>query len=280
MYVIAFEYGQLSGRGIKVGANNVDISAMMMLAGNQITMVKHKILVCLVFVTMGFTLVSCKTMDARLGEITSGFPAIDGKPTEQDFYQGVLDALRVGIQRAIEALGRNGGYYNDLQVKIPVSDQLQKVAATLRRLGQDQYVDQFIKTMNKAAEQAVPQATDIFMGAIRQMKIDDAKQIINGPDNAATEYFKSKTYAPLREAFLPVVKRATNQVNLTASYKSMTDKIGFLGQYLNEDTLDLDAYITRKALDGLFIKLAVEEKKIRHDPVARTTDILRKVFGQ
>jgi hypothetical protein len=235
------------------------------------------LLIISVAISLGIT--ACKNMDTRLNDIAGQLSAASNTSSGQDFYRGVMDALSVGVKRAVNMLGRSGGYYDDMKVRIPISDQLEKVASTLRRLGQDKYVDQFVRTMNEAAEQAAPQAKTIFIDAIKQMKIDDAKRIVNGPDNAATEYFRGKTYGSLQDAFLPVVKRATNQVNLTASYKRMTDKVGFLGQYLDADTLDLDAYITRKALDGLFIKLAEEEGKIRHDPVARTTEILKKVFG-
>ena len=240
---------------------------------------KHNILIVVTLVILCFGQASCKTMDVRLDDISDKFSAVGDAPTSQDFYQGVMEALGVGVQRAVDTLGQTGGYYNDIQVKIPVSAELQKVESTLRRLGQDKYVDQFIRTMNKAAEQAVPQAKNIFIDAIKQMKIEDAKRIVKGSDDAATQYFKDKTYGSLQNAFLPVVKQATNQVNLTASYKRMTGKMGLLGQYLDPDTLDLDSYITRKALDGLFVKLAEEESKIRHDPVARTTEILKKVFG-
>jgi hypothetical protein len=224
-------------------------------------------------------MMSCKAMDTRIDDIAGQLPSMGSSPTQQEFYRGVMDALSVGVQRAVKTLGQSGGYYNDLQVRIPVSEQLQNVESALRRLGQDKYIEQFIKTMNEAAERAVPEAKTVFIGTVKQMKLDDAKRIVNGPDSAATEYFRRNTYASLKKAFLPVVKQATNQVNLTASYKKMTGKIAFLGPYLENDALDLDAYITRKALDGLFIKLAEEEKKIRHDPVARTTEILRKVFG-
>lgn len=239
----------------------------------------HSTVALLILAIMCLGLVSCKSMDARLDDIAKKMSAPGTASSNNDFYQGVMDALGVGVQRAIKTLGRSGGYYNDHQVKIPLAGELQKAASALRRLGQDKYVDQFILTMNKAAERAVPRAQDIFINAIKKMKIDDAKRIIKGSDDAATQYFKDNTYSALQGAFLPVVKQATSDVSLTASYKRMTGKLGMLGQYFDPDTLDLDAYITRKALDGLFIKLAEEESKIRHDPVARTTEILKKVFG-
>jgi hypothetical protein len=224
--------------------------------------------------------VSCAEFDARVPDILNmGTGTSAASLTYNDYVQGVIEALKVGIDRTVQNLGRSGGFLNDKRVRIPMPEELQRVESVLRNLGQDRYADEFVETMNRAAERAVPKASGIFYDAVKQMRIEDARRIVSGPDNAATEYFRDKTYEPLRQTFLPVVRHVTAEVGVTAAYKRMMDKAGPLRQFLNNESVDIDRYITRKALDGLFIKLADEENQIRHDPVARTSEILRKVFG-
>jgi hypothetical protein len=133
--------------------------------------------------------------------------------------------------------------------------------------------------MNRAAERAVPEALDIFKHSIRQMTFTDARNIVRGPDDAATRFFRRTSEERLREKFLPIVERFTEQVGVTAQYKAMMRQAGPVAQLAGRDATDIDGYITQKALDGLFLLMADEERRIRRDPVARTTDILRKVFG-
>jgi hypothetical protein len=158
-------------------------------------------------------------------------------------------------------------------------ESLQKAEKALRKLGQDKSVDEFILSMNRAAEQAVPETTAIFSDSIRSMSFDDAKGILQGPDDAATEYFRRSSGTRLAEKILPIVKKSTSAVGITAKYKDLLDKMGPLTSLIDKKSLDLDQYITRKALDGLFKMLAAEEKLIRNDPAARTTELLKKVFG-
>ena len=144
---------------------------------------------------------------------------------------------------------------------------------------QEKYADDFVNTMNRAAEQAVPVAGSVFADAVQQMSIADAKTILVGTNNAATEYFRKVTQTNLFARFQPIVKNATEQTGVTSAYKQMMDKASFAGSLLGPDAGDIDGYITHKALDGLFVKIADEEQRIRENPVARTTDLLQKVFG-
>jgi len=198
----------------------------------------------------------------------------------KDMNGAILDALSVGVTRAIALLGKPGGYLNDAKVRIPMPDNLKKVESVLRRFGQDKYADRFINTMNSAAEQAVPKTTEIFLDTIKGMSLSDAKKLLNGPDDAATNYFRSKTSARLETIIGPIVSSTMDDVGVTKAYKKLVSKADFLGDYVDKDPLDIDAFVTRKTMDGLFLKLAEEEAKIRKDPVARSTDLLKKVFSQ
>lgn len=169
---------------------------------------------------------------------------------------------------------------------------LQKVDQALRKLKQEALADEFVTTMNRAAEQAVPVAATVFGEAIRQMTVADAKAILTGPNDAATQYFRRTSTNALHAQFLPIVKQATDAAGVTAAYKAMLAKAGpaagiaqaFGGAFgknlgLDAATLDVDAYVTGKAMDGLFKVVAEEEKRIRENPAARTTDLLKQVFG-
>ena len=196
---------------------------------------------------------------------------------------GLKEALGKGVQQAVGSLGKEGGFLNDLSVKIPMPDSLKKVEKTLRTLRQDKLADEFVTTMNRAAEKATPEAAAVLGDSIKQMSLADARTILTGTNNAATQYFRRTSETNLYEKFLPIVKKATEQTGVTSSYKQMVAKANFGGGFgsslLNKDSMDIDGYVTRKALDGLFVKIAEEEKRIRENPIARTTDLLQKVFG-
>ena len=200
--------------------------------------------------------------------------------SDSDVVAGLKEALEKGTQSAVSLLGRKDGFLSNPQVKIPMPESLQSVEKGLRKVGQDKYADQFVETMNRAAEQAVPEAVSIFSDSIKQMSIEDAKKILQGPDDAATQYFRKTSESALRERFQPIVDKSTDSVGVTASYKKLTGKLGMMSKFIDTNKLDLNSYVTDKALDGLFTMIAVEEKKIRENPVARTTDLLKKVFGQ
>ena len=191
---------------------------------------------------------------------------------------GLKEALALGVERAVNALGRSGGYLEDPSVRIPLPGVLAKTEPALRMMGQGAAVDEFITTANRAAERAVPQAAGIVGDAVRAMTIADAKAILTGPDNAATEYFRAKTSAHLTAAILPIVRQATDAAGVTRAYKNLVGKAG-AGAGLMGKSLDVDSYVTDQTLEGLFLKVAEEEKRIRSDPVARSSTLLKKVFG-
>jgi hypothetical protein len=198
-------------------------------------------------------------------------------PDKATVAAGLREALEQGTGRAVASLGRTDGFWKNARLRIPMPPKLAKAEKTLRKLGQDKLVDDFVLSLNRAAEDATPVARDIFVGAIRKMTIKDAMTILKGPDDAATQYFRVHAEAPLGEAFRPIVQRSTDSVGVTARYKKLTKKVGPLG-LVNERDLDLDGYVTQKAMDGLFAMIADEEARIRKDPVARTSELLRKVF--
>ena len=198
--------------------------------------------------------------------------------TQVEMGQGIREALAKGVEKAVGQLGRQGGFLNDSQVRIPLPGNLQKVEHVLRGLRQERLADEFVETINHAAERAVPEATEVFYGAIKRMSVDDVRGIVNGPNDAATQYLRRSSSEELTTRFRPIVEGATDKAGVTVAYKQMMDRAGPMAQLAVGDT-DLDGYITDKALDGLFIKIAEQEKLIRTEPYARTTDLLKKVFG-
>lgn len=199
--------------------------------------------------------------------------------TNDETISGLKAALANGTQFAVKQLGRKDGFMGNDRVRIPMPKSLLLVEKTLRTLRQDKLADEFITSMNRAAEQAVPQAAKVFGDAINAMTMEDARKILTGPDDAATRYFESSTRDTLIELMRPIITQATDSAGVTSSYKSMMSKAGGMTSFLSKDTTDLDGYVTDKALDGLFRMIAEEEKRIRTNPVARTTAILKKVFG-
>jgi len=195
-----------------------------------------------------------------------------------DVVNGLKEALQKGTDYAVATVSKPNGYYNNPSIKIPLPGEVQKMEKLLRTVGYGQKVDEFEMSMNRAAEKAAPEAKSIFLDALRQMNFDDAQKILKGPDNAATEYFKGKTSGHLTEAFKPIVKDSMNSVGATRQYEDLNSKLSSIpmGGKLG---FDLNQYVTDKSLKGLFFMVAEEEKKIRRDPAARTTDLLEKVFG-
>ena len=193
--------------------------------------------------------------------------------------RGLKEALAKGLQQAVGSLGKTGGFLTNLNVKIPMPEKMQSVEKALRTLGQDRLADEFITTMNQAAELAVPAAAEVFAGGLQRMTVDDAKGILSGPKDAGTQFFRRTTEAELTQKFLPIVQKATAKSGATAVYKQVTEKAKLAGPFVTIPSLDLDTYVTGKALDGLFKMVAAEEKRIRDNPVARSTDLLKSVFG-
>jgi hypothetical protein len=199
---------------------------------------------------------------------------------QQEMIEAVLEALEVGAKRAITLLAKDGGYLNDQTVKILMPESLQQVDSLLRKLGQEKYADQFVTSMNRAAERAVPKTTTIVIDAIKKMSLTDARAILQGNDDAATQYLRQHTSDSLQRAIQPIVSEAMDEVGVTAAYKKMVGKADFLSSFMDKDSLDIDRYVTEKTLDGLFLKLAAEEARIRKDPVARSSELLKKVFAE
>ena len=243
----------------------------------------HKIVVSTLLAIACMMLYACKAdLDEFVktaGEVAASTGHGAQAPTSAETVSAIRQALNKGVENAIGILGRADGFNANSLVRITMPNELQKADQLLRRFGQGKYADQFILSMNRAAEQAVPKAEEIFVGAIRQMSIRDALDIIKGPDDAATRYFQRTSETKLVNSFRPVVEQVTNKTGVTREYKSLVGKAGTLGQYISENARDIDGYITTKATDALFLYIAKEEKKIRDNPVERTTEILREVFG-
>lgn len=192
---------------------------------------------------------------------------------------GLKEALARGLNHAVIKLGTTNGFLANPSVRIPIPERLQTVEKFMRRVGQDKLADEFVATMNRAAEKAVPAATSVFADSLSQMTVDDAHGILRGPSDAATQYFRRTAGPQLVEKFKPIVAEATAQTGVTAAYKQLLDRAGFASALFRQESLDLDGYVTTKAADGLFLTVAEEEKRIRENPAARTTEVLRSVFG-
>jgi hypothetical protein len=191
---------------------------------------------------------------------------------------GLKEALQVGTGNAVNLTGRMDGYFRNQAIKILMPEQLQAFEKGLRTFGFGPQVDEFVVSMNRAAERAAPQAKQIFLGAISEMTFADAKQILNGSQTAATDYFKVKTTDKLTAAFRPQVEKAMNEVGVTRQYKEL---VGYFKAipFPKSDLINIDQYVVGKSLDGLFVMLAEEERNIRANPAARVTNLLKEVFG-
>ncbi len=238
-----------------------------------------------VFGAILLTIVNIGTASADFSSLLKQLTGTDSQSStvsalsNSEMVGGLKEALAQGVRTAVKSLGKTDGYLGAADVRIPLPDTLSKIEGALRAVGQDALADEFVTTMNRAAEQAVPEAAEIFGNAISKMTLDDAKKILNGPDDAATDYFRRTSGEALVDRMHPIVASATDKVGVTSSYKSMMAKAGILAQFMDTKDLDLDRYVTGKAVDGLFKRVADEEKQIRQDPLARSTDLMKKVFG-
>jgi len=198
--------------------------------------------------------------------------------SEDEIVNGLKQALEVGTSKAVTTVSQTDGYLKNPKIKIPLPENVKKVENFLRATGFGHQVDEFELSMNRAAERAAPEAKRIFWDAIKQMSFTDARRILDGPDNAATQYFQDKTTGRLQEIFEPITRQAMSEIGVTSYYQSIDDKIKTI-PFANRMSFDLDQYVTDKALKGLYVMLAEEEKKIRQDPAARVTNLLKRVFG-
>ena len=198
--------------------------------------------------------------------------------SNQDAVAGLKQALEKGAANAVTKLGKTDGFLGNPQVKIPLPASLQQVDGLLRTLGQGKYADELVTTMNRAAEAAVPEAKTLLLQAVKGMSVQDAKGILSGGDTAATEYFRGKTAQPLAAKFLPIVRKATAKLQLAQKYDQFAGKAARFG-LVDQSQANIEQYVTQKALDGLFLMMAEEEKAIRADPVGQGSQLLSKVFG-
>jgi len=198
--------------------------------------------------------------------------------SEDEIVNGLKQALEIGTGNAVQTVSQTHGYFKNPDIRIPLPENVKKVEKLLRATGFGSQVDQFELSMNRAAERAAPEAKAIFWDAIKQMSFADGRQILDGPDDAATRYFQEKTASRMQQVFKPITHQAMSEVGVTRNYQSIDDKIKTI-PYAERMSFDLDQYVTDKALSGLYLMLAEEEKKIRQDPASRVTDLLKKVFG-
>lgn len=203
-----------------------------------------------------------------------------GSSDEATTASGLKEALSIGTGNAVTSVSKLDGYFSNEMIKILLPKNIQTAANVLSKLGYQKQVDAFILSMNRAAENAAPKARKFFVDAVKEMTFDDAVKILQGSNTAATEYFKSKTFDKIYGEFKPSVSASMNKVGVTRSYKEMTGKYTSSVPFGNMESVDLDHYVTTKALDGLFYMVGEEEKKIRTNPAARTTELLRQVFGK
>jgi hypothetical protein len=209
----------------------------------------------------------------------AGLPALRAAAlTETDAVAGLRAALERGAVAAVGLLGRPDGFLGNPQVRIPLPPALEEAAKLLKMTGQSRRIDELVTAMNRAAEAAVPEAKGLLVNAVKAMSVEDAVRVLRGGDTAVTEFFAGKTREPLGQKFLPIVERATERVKLADKYNAIAGKGVGLGLVKREDA-NVQQYVTRKALDGLYFMIGEEEKKIRADPVGTGSAILKKVFG-
>ena len=222
-------------------------------------------------------LIACSSSD--LQRTKDLLAEIQDQPlSKNEVTSGLKGALIQGISRGSDQASKLDGYYKNSQLKIPFPPEVQKVEKTLRDIGLGSEVDKFVRQLNRGAERAALQAKPIFISAIRSMTIEDAFAILNGDQNAATNYLKRTTSAPLKSKFLPVVSQSLDEVNATRYYGDIVSRYNKI-PFVKKVNPNLDDYATNRAIDGLFLLIAKEEANIRANPVARTTEILQKVFG-
>lgn len=198
--------------------------------------------------------------------------------SDADAASGLRAALERGTGSAVSLLGRADGFLGNPKVRIPLPDWLEKSAGLLRATGQGKRVDDLVTAMNRAAEAAVPEAKNLLISAVKSMSVHDAKSILTGGDTSVTQFFTEKTREPLGVKFLPIVTKATENVSLATKYNRVAGRAVSLGLVRPEDA-NIQQYVTGKALDGLYLMIGEEEKKIRQDPVGTGSAILRRVFG-
>jgi hypothetical protein len=215
-----------------------------------------------------------KTVDKKIEAVKPSSAGL----SQEEVGAGLKEALTKGIEKGVEQLSKPDGFFKDLSIKIPLPEEANKVETKLRSIGQGKKVDETIESINRAAEDATTASKDIFVEAIKGMSMNDAMSILRGDDNAATKFLDKSTRANLISKFEPIVKISLDKVGATKNWNTIFNTYNKL-PFVEKVNPDLVEYATGKAIDGLFIQIAKEELKIRQDPAARVTDLLKKVFG-
>ena len=201
------------------------------------------------------------------------------KVSDADAASGIRAALERGAGSAVDLLGKHDGFLGNPKVKIPLPGVMKDAAKVAKVLGQQKQVDDLVTAMNRAAEAAVPAARELLVSAVKSMSVEDAQKIVSGGDDSVTKFFAAKTRKPLAEKFLPIVTKQTEKVDLAARYNALASKASGMG-LVKGDEANVERYVTGKALDGLYLMIGEEEKKIRRDPIGTGSAILAKVFGK
>lgn len=234
-------------------------------------------------VNLGGLLGKSSSSDSSKKSVTSILNSVVGgnksNLSTSDIAAGLKEALQVGTQRGTTQLSAVDGFFKNAAIKILLPPEAQKVEKTLRSMGLNKQVDDAILSMNRAAEDAAKTATPIFVNAIKQITFTDAVSILKGNDSAATKYLREKTSAQLTDSFKPVIQQSLQKVDATKYWNTLTETYNKL-PFVKKVNTDLSVYVTTKALSGIFYQVGLEEQKIRKDPVAQTTDLLKKVFGK
>jgi|GEM_PF-47882 len=263
-------------------SSSVRNSIQSRLLEKEIFMKKRLLKTAMVFLFLG-TVAGLRAQDSISDLFKSKVRGLTETALTQDqMIGGLKEALAKGVDHAVTNLNRPGGFLNNLSVRITIPEKLQPMEKTLRALNQDYLVDDLLTNMNRAAEMAVGEVGPIFGDAIRQMTLADAKSLVNGPQDAATQYFRKVSLTRLQEKMQPIIQSATDKAGVTSSYKQVMQKAqtGFSIFRLNRKPFDIDTYITEKATDGLFLKIAEQEKLIRENPAGQASELLRKVFSK
>lgn len=198
--------------------------------------------------------------------------------TNKEASGGLKAALIQGAEKAVGQLSAVDGFFGNKEVKIPLPDALKKAERAMRLLGMGKQADELVLKMNRAAEAAVPEAKALLIDSVKKMTVADAKAILTGGDDAATQYFKKTTSVPMAQKFLPIVKKATENVQLAQQYNKFAETGSKYG-LVKKEQVNLEQYVTQKTLDGVYLMMAKEEAAIRKDPVGQSSNLLKKVFG-
>jgi len=238
----------------------------------------------LIALLAGSLLLAAMPAGAQLDKLLKELPQIPQVPQtgavgDAKIGAALKEALEVGTSNAVQLTGRPNGYFSNQAIKILMPENLRTVEKGLRTVGYGPQVDEFVLGMNRSAEKAAPAAKQIFMDAIGAMTFDDANRIVRGSNTAATDYFKVKTSDKLTATFRPVVEQSMNEVGIARQYKELLGRAQSI-PFVKTESYDINQYVVTKSLDGLFYVVADEERKIRTNPAARTTDLLREVFGK